>query len=80
MKKMFAQFCIFIVLILIGCSSSPDYDKVGYAPPEAFEKDSTYPYYGSFTRKGFVETEFTEKTLHLYKRCGQCQLLDIVRG
>jgi alkaline phosphatase D len=80
MKKTFTQFSIFIVLILIVCGSSPDYDKVGYAPPEAFEKDSTYPYYGSFTRKGFIETEFTEKTLHLYKRRGQYQLLDIVQG
>ncbi len=43
MKITLTQFSIFIVLILIGCGSSPDYDKVGYAPPEAFEKDSTLP-------------------------------------
>jgi alkaline phosphatase D len=80
MKKMFIHFCGILILILAGCRSTPDYDKVGYAPPEAFEKGETYPYYGSFTRIGFIDSEFIGTTLHLYKRRGQYQLLDIVRG
>jgi len=68
-----------LVLFFTGCQGLPDYDKVGYAPPEAFEPDSEYPYYGSFTRVGFIEPEVIHKKLHLYKRRGQFQMLHIVR-
>jgi alkaline phosphatase D len=80
MKNIFTRICIFTVFVIAGCGPSPDYEKVGYSPPEAFEEGSKYPYYGSFTKKGFIETEFTEKTLRLYKRRGQYQVLNIVRG
>jgi alkaline phosphatase D len=78
-KKMIGVISV-ILLVLIGCESAPDYEKVGYSPPEAFEDGSEYPYYGSFTKTGFIETEFTEEKLKLYKRRGQHQILDIVRG
>jgi alkaline phosphatase D len=58
----------------------PDYESVGYAPPEAFERGSEYPYYGSFTRVGFIEPEVIRAKLHLYKRRGQYQLMHILRG
>ena len=76
---------LIIVPGIFGSPESPahdeiDYDRIGYAPPEAYEAGSKYPYYGSYSRKGFLETEFTEETLQLYKRRGQYQILDIVRG
>ena len=75
------NYVLFAVLFLFtGCESVPDYEKVGYSPPEAFEEGSEYPYYGSFTKTGFIETEFIEKKLELYKRRGQHQILNIVRG
>jgi alkaline phosphatase D len=80
MKKTLACLSPIILSLMMGCKPTPDYEKVGYAPPDAFESGSEFPYYGSFTKKGFIETEFTEKTLYLYKRRGQYQILNIVRG
>jgi alkaline phosphatase D len=79
MKK---WICLYssILFFIIGCTSTPDYEKVGYSPPEAFEEGSQYPYYGSFTKTGFIENEFTEEKLELYKRRGQHQILNIIRG
>jgi alkaline phosphatase D len=80
MRKVTKRFCIIVILVLAGCASQPDYEKVGYAPPEAFEAGSNYPYYGSYTKRGFIEREFIEKTLSLYKRRGQYQVLEIIYG
>jgi alkaline phosphatase D len=80
MKTIVTQLCIITIFIITGCNPEPDYKKVGYAPAEAFEEGSKYPYYGSFTKTGFIETEFTEKKLELYKRRGQHQILNIVAG
>ncbi len=80
MKKRFCYFGIIITLIIMSCRSSPDYEKVGYAPPDAFEPGSKYPYYGSFAKRGFGESEFIKKTLRLYKRRGQYLMREIVHG
>jgi len=79
MKKWICLYSL-IMFFIIGCTSTPDYEKVGYSPPEAFEEGSQYPYFGSFTKTGFIENEFTEEKLKLYKRRGQHQILDIIRG
>jgi alkaline phosphatase D len=80
MKKIFICFCTLTVLVTAGCGSSPDYEKVGYAPSDAFEANTKYPYYGNLTKNGFLQEVITEQKLAQYKRRGQYQLLDIVHG
>jgi alkaline phosphatase D len=80
MMKLMKSLFFIALIIHSGCKSEPDYDKVGYSPPEAFAEGSEYPYYGSFTKTGFIETEFTAEKLKLYKRRGQHQILNIIRG
>ena len=80
MKIITIYLILIILLVIFGCQVKPDYKKVGFAPPEAFEEGSEYPYFGSVTPKGFIKTALTETNKNLYKRHGQKQIFEIISG